>query len=189
MTFYVPLRDSKNEIFWRVLTGLLLAVAIVNCFSIAHKMFNGELTDSTIGYIFAIICLLVYVVMCPLLIMSFNTGLYINNGEICFKRVLKKHYSIDDFAGLIVLKAQFELRGGRHGNIKNKNGENEYSIVYLSRLSPKFTNHRDDDAAFDGDLDFITVYKDYVLFRTTYDERAIEFFESKNIPILNSKQV
>ncbi|MBQ4557675.1 MAG: hypothetical protein IJA60_08520 [Clostridia bacterium] len=115
-------------------------------------------------------------------LMGKNNGLYIEDGKICYKNFRKKHYNVEDFAGLLILKSQFKPRYSSPEYIKNKQGEYEYSIVYLNDTRPEFENYEN------GALDFTTYWARYVHFYTKYDERVIEYFESNNIPILNKEQ-
>lgn len=134
-------------------------------------------------YFLSSLFLFFVVIVMPLFFYSIGkkAGLYIENDRIYYRAFRKKYYIAEDFAGLLILKSQLKSRYSSPEYIKNKQGEFEYSIIYLNDTRPEFENYKG------GEIDFTTYWARYVLFCTTYDERVIEYFKTKNVPIICSQ--
>ncbi|MBQ4150565.1 MAG: hypothetical protein IJC81_02030 [Clostridia bacterium] len=137
-----------------------------------------SLFKENLTYTICVILFLITTATCVPFLVS-KAGLHIKNDDIVFyKGWLKKKYSIDDFAGVLVLKTQVRHKYGSPTYVSNFKGEYEYSIVYLNEVLPEFSKYKK------GNIDFLIYYPKYVIFNTTYDERVIGYFKDKNVPVI-----
>lgn len=188
MNLYIPVYDKKHSIIINIFKVFLLVAMVFLDILFLIYGFKGLFTSDIKYTVEVLLFLTVSLISLPWLT-AYKSGLYIASDVIYYKSVFKKYYPIDKIAGLVILKTQVQSRFSPKVHIKNKNGEYEYSIVYLGSIPEKITNRSTADEVFKGDLDFMTWYKSDVLFRTTYDENAVDYFKSKNVLIFNTKQM
>ena len=110
-------------------------------------------------------------------IISINEKLIIDGNKLCYKSIRKKFYDISDVSGLLVVKAQVAVGKTLSGwDLKNK-----YVIVYLKEKNFEHKSHY-------GSIDLWKYHGDHILFTTVYDEKVIEYFKLKGIPVTGEIQ-
>ena len=183
MSLFIPL---YGRIWRKVITVLSIIFGVLaacgGAFS-AYCMADAIIKKEMRYFLFSLFLFFVFIVV-PLFFyfIGKKVGLYIENDRIYYRAYRKKYYNVEDFAGLLILKAQFKSRYSSPEYIKNKQGKYEYSIVYLNDTRHEFETYKS------GVLDFTTYWARYVHFYTTYDERVIEYFKAKNVPIICNQE-
>ncbi|MBQ7985976.1 MAG: hypothetical protein IJ304_01775 [Clostridia bacterium] len=137
-------------------------------------------------YISVILMLVVVVALVELLVvaiykLSKGQGLYIDGDKLFLKVFRKKYYNINDIAGILILKSQYLncfIRSIDLNFLTNSNGENCYSIIYLTKICEDF------ETFSGGNIEFEFRYRKSVLFYTIYDEDTVKYFQEKNIPVI-----
>ncbi len=136
--------------------------------------------ENTFKSSFTIACGLTILVT-VLWLLGRNEGLLIENDKLCYKGIRKKYYEINQIAGLHIVKDQIYL--GRLISIDLKvKGKYKYKIIYLK--DREFENQSNKN----GVWDFHIHYAKHILFTTIYDEKVIEYFKSRGIPITGEMQ-
>ena len=116
------------------------------------------------------------VVFYGLIVLYDRYGLYISDDSVYYKRIIKKHISCDMVCGIKIVKS--ESRGSWKYDLKNRKGEQLYSLIFVSRVEEKMYDYKM------GDVQFRFAFKEHVLFYTIYDEDAIEYFKRNNPNII-----
>jgi len=132
--------------------------------------------DNTLNLSFAIASGLTILVL-VLWLFAKNEGLLIEDDKLCYKSLRKKYYEINQIAGLHIVKDQIPLKRFISIDVKNK-----YKIIYLK---DRDYEKRSTDNGF---WDFWIHHSKHILFFTVYDEKVIEYFNSKGILITGTKQ-
>ena len=118
-----------------------------------------------------------------IIMLHMREGLYIDHDTLCYKRVRKRFYNINDIARIHIVTTQICLGYNRFDSschnigVKDLKGNYHYKILYLNNKNIKMYDNDD------GDLDFYFNHKDSVLFSSEYDERVIKLFESRGVLI------
>lgn len=131
------------------------------------------------GFLLLIIALVLSLLFVLFLNFVKKFGLYIENDQLLFKSFMKKPINIENVAGLLILKSQIHTKYGAK-YIKNRDGNYEYSIIYLKEVRPDFADYNR------GCMDFLFTHNEYVHFYTVYDEEVIGLFKGK-VPIITCK--
>ena len=156
--------DNYSAKFLWIIT-LIADVALI-VFGIQENTFNIS---------FTIACGLTILVT-VLWLLCRNEGLLIENDKLYYKGLRKKHYEINQIAGLHIVKDQIYLGNLSSIDLKIK-GEYKYKIIYLK--DKDFENSSTDN----GVWDFHFYHRKHILFTTVYDEKVIEYFKSKGIEV------
>lgn len=117
------------------------------------------------------------ILVAVLWLVSRREGLLIEGDKLCYGVIKKKCYNINQFAELHIVKDQIHI--GKFVNIDVKvKGNNKYKIIYMKEC-----------VVNDGEkgvLDFHLHHGKKLLFETVYDERVIEYFKEKGVPIIGN---
>ena len=97
--------------------------------------------------------------------------LIIDDNGLCYKSVRKKYYDVSDVKRIYIVNAQIKLTKSAVDTFYDK-----YVMVYMKDTEVKWDGQQ-------GALEIQMQNGKHILFTTEYDERAVEFFRSKKIPI------
>lgn len=164
MKLFVKADNYTMKFLW--LVTVIADVALI-IFGIKDNTFNSSFVIAGGLTIFVMV----------LWLFAKNEGLLIENDKLCYKSLRKKYYETDQIAGLHIVKDQIYL-----GRLISIDLKNKYKIIYLKDRD--YENRSTDDGVYD----FWINHSKNILFTTIYDEKVVEYFDSKGFLITGEKQ-
>ncbi len=102
-------------------------------------------------------------------------GVYVLNGKIYYKTIIKKEIDPNTIVGIKIIKSEATVNPVWSPiMLKDKNGNVMYSAIYLTEIRENMRNYPH------GDLSFIIVYREDIAMYSIYDEEFIRYLKTKN---------
>ena len=99
-------------------------------------------------------------------------GIYINDNKVYYKTLSRKEIDINSIVGIKIIKSEGQVNiAWSSFDIKDKEGKNLYSMMFLSNFENEMEKYPY------GDLEFMRKYKKSIIMYSIYDERLIEFLK------------
>lgn len=99
-------------------------------------------------------------------------GIYINDNKVYYKTLSRKEININSIVGIKIIKAEGQVNiAWSSFDIKDKEGKNLYSMMFLSRIEDGMKDYQY------GDLEFKRKYGKSIIMQSVYDKRLIDYFK------------
>ena len=99
-------------------------------------------------------------------------GIYINNDKVYYKTLVRKKIDINSIVGLKIIKSEGQVNiAWSSFDMKDKEGKNLYSMIFLSRIEEGMKEYHY------GDLEFKRDYRKSIIMQSVYDKRLIDYFK------------
>ncbi len=102
-------------------------------------------------------------------------GIYITEDKVFYKRIKTKQIDVNSITGIKVIKSEMRTNlAWSSFELKDKQGDNLYSAIYLSKIDFDMKDYPY------GDIEFIRRFKNDVVMHSIYDKRFIEDLKQFN---------
>ena len=155
----------------------IVALASVSCLFFAGLPLWYAGSDAICVACFGVLCT---VVIAVLAFRHFKRyGLYMSGPRICYKTFFRKEFSAQNIAAIRITKAVKHSRHIEDVDLKDKYGNQLYSMLFFGEYIP-WRMHQEDL----GDSTFRTIFREYLLFYTVFDQNAIDYLITLNPSII-----
>ena len=105
-------------------------------------------------------------------------GIYINDDKVYYKTIKRKEVDINSIVGIKIIKSEGQVNiAWSSFDMKDKEGKNLYSIMFLSRIEDGMKEYPY------GDLEFKRDYRKSIVMQSVYDEKLIDYFKEHLISL------
>ncbi len=105
-------------------------------------------------------------------------GIYINDNKVYYKTLVRKEIDINSIVGIKIIKAKGQVNiAWSSFDIKDKEGKNLYSMMFLTTIEEGMKEYQY------GDLEFKRRYGKSIIMQSVYDERLIDYFKEHLISL------
>ena len=105
-------------------------------------------------------------------------GIYINDNKVYYKTLSRKEIDINSIVGIKIIKAEGQVNiAWSSFDIKDKEGKNLYSMMFLSKIEEGMKEYQY------GDLEFKRRYGKSIIMQSVYDEKIIDYFKEHLISL------
>ncbi len=99
-------------------------------------------------------------------------GIYINDNKLYYQTLSRKEIDINSIVGIKIIKAEGQVNiAWSSFDIKDKEGKNLYSMMFLSKIEEGMKEYQY------GDLEFKRRYGKSIIMQSVYDEKIIDYFK------------
>lgn len=99
-------------------------------------------------------------------------GIYINDNKVYYKTLVRKEIDINSVVGIKIIKAEGQVNiAWSSFDMKDKEGKNLYSMMFLSKIEEGMKEYQY------GDLEFKRKYGKSIIMQSVYDKRIIDYFK------------
>ena len=163
--------DMDNDV-WLLYLVLVVFVAVL---MIVQRVFPGLV----IG-VLAVLALLIWLADRY----ARRQGMTIDGEMVSFWDIRRKRVDPTCVAAIKITRAvKLASRYGPEVELKDKNGELLYTMFFLNCYMPWLMDEKSGDA-LPEDIGFGSVFREYIICRTVYDQEVIDYFRQRNPDIV-----
>lgn len=153
--------------------GFLILYICYFCISISIMIINEKMKVVMIVFLIIFLFLLLY-----LSNLFDGFGIYINDDKVYYKTLKRKEVDINSIVGIKIIKAEGQVNVAWSSfDMKDKEGKNLYSMMFLSRIEKDMKEYPY------GDLEFKRRYRQSIIMQSVYDERLFDYFKEHLISL------